>query len=168
MAYAAIGWSGRHDHESCIADALTTAEELCRARGVRLTALRRRVLELIWGSHRPIGAYTMLSAWQGERDTAAPPTVYRALDFLMEQGLVHRIQSLNAFVGCSDPDHAHHGMFLICGACGNALEIEDRKLDDAIRRAATAHGFALKRRTVEATGTCPSCTTSSSSEGQRV
>ena len=157
MAHDSGGWSGRHDHESCIADALTTAEEICRLRGVRLTPLRRCVLELIWGSHRPIGAYAVLAALRGERETAAPPTVYRALDFLMEQGLVHRIQSLNAFVGCADPDHAHNGMFLICGECGDTLEIEDAKLDDAIRSVASANGFALLRRTVEATGTCPGC-----------
>jgi len=153
----APGWSGRHNHESCIADALTTADALCRSRGVRLTALRRRVLELIWGSHRPIGAYAVLGVLRDERDTAAPPTVYRALDFLMEQGLVHRIQSLNAYVGCNDPDRAHSGVFLICGACGDALEIEDRPLDEAIKDAATTHGFAVQRRTVEATGMCPGC-----------
>lgn len=151
------GWSGRHDHQTCIADALDRADAICRARGVRLTELRRRVLELIWSSHRPIGAYAALSALRDERDTAAPPTVYRALDFLMEQGLVHRIQSLNAFIGCSEPDHAHNSMFLICSECGDALEIEDEALDDAVRSAATAHGFALQRRTVEATGTCPGC-----------
>jgi Fur family zinc uptake transcriptional regulator len=151
------GWTGRHNHQSCIDEALTTADSLCLARGVRLTDLRRRVLELIWSSHRPIGAYALLDALKGERESAAPPTVYRALDFLMEQGLVHRIQSLNAFVGCSEPDHAHNGVFLICGDCGNALEIEDDKLDSAISRAAGAHGFSLARRTLEATGTCPGC-----------
>jgi Fur family transcriptional regulator, zinc uptake regulator len=151
------GWTGRHDHETCIADALSRAEQICRIRGSRLTALRRRVLELIWSSHRPIGAYAVLSALRDERETAAPPTVYRALDFLIEQGLVHRIQSLNAFVGCREPDHAHNGVFLICGDCGDALEIEDQTLDDAIHGAARVHGFALKRRTVEATGTCPGC-----------
>jgi len=151
------GWIGRHDHDSCVADALSTAEEICRVRGTRLTSLRRRVLELIWGSHRPIGAYAVLSALRDERETAAPPTVYRALDFLIEQGLVHRIQSLNAFVGCREPDHAHNGVFLICSNCGDALEIENPALDEAIRGAARAHGFALQRRTVEATGTCPGC-----------
>lgn len=150
-------WSGRHDHTSCVADAIKTAENLCLSRGARLTPLRRKVLELIWTSHRPIGAYAVLGQLRDERDNAAPPTVYRALDFLMEEGLVHRIQSLNAFVGCSDPDHAHSGMFLICGKCGDALEIEDEALDQSIRNAASAHGFAVQRRMVEATGTCPSC-----------
>lgn len=157
MATSESGWTGRHDHESCIADALTRADGLCRGRGVRLTPLRRRVLEIIWGSHRPIGAYAVLSALRDERESAAPPTVYRALDFLIEQGLVHRIQSLNAFVGCNEPEHAHSGVFLICGDCGDALEIEDARLDGAIHDVAVGHGFSLKRRTVEATGTCPRC-----------
>jgi Fur family transcriptional regulator, zinc uptake regulator len=157
MPHDSATWTGSHDHNTCVADALSTAEEVCRVRGARLTPLRRRVLELIWSSHRPIGAYAVLSSLRDERDTAAPPTVYRALDFLIEHGLVHRIQSLNAFVGCREPDHAHNGMFLICGECGDALEIEDRKLDDSIRGAAQSHGFALQRRTVEATGTCPTC-----------
>ena len=151
------GWSGRHDHKHCVADAVETAEKLCLQHGTRLTPLRRKVLELIWSSHKPIGAYAVLNQLRDERDNAAPPTVYRALDFLMEEGLVHRIQSLNAFVGCREPDHAHSGMFLICGVCGDALEIEDDKLDEAIHNAAGAHGFAVQRRMVEATGTCPGC-----------
>ncbi len=157
MSHIDAGWSGRHDHQSCVADAMETAETVCRSRGTRLTPLRRKVLELIWSSHRPIGAYAVLGQLRDERETAAPPTVYRALDFLMEEGLVHRIQSLNAFIGCSEPDHAHSGMFLICGTCGDALEIEDERLDDSIRNAAQAHGFVLQRRVVEATGLCPGC-----------
>lgn len=157
MTRTDTGWTGRHDHEVCVADAVAAADELCRARGSRLTPLRRRVLELIWSSHRPVGAYTMLDQLRAERHSAAPPTVYRALDFLMEEGLVHRIQSLNAFVGCADPTHAHAGMFLICGDCGDALEIDDEDLDTSIHRAADRHGFKINRRVVEATGTCPGC-----------
>jgi Fur family zinc uptake transcriptional regulator len=157
MTETGSGWSGRHDHNSCVADAIETAEKLCREHGTRLTPLRRKVLELIWSSHRPIGAYAVLGQLRDERDNAAPPTVYRALDFLMEEGLVHRIQSLNAFVGCSEPDHAHTGMFLICAGCGDAREIEDDNLDEAIHKVAQSHGFAVQRRMVEMTGTCPGC-----------
>ena len=160
MAHGEADWSGRHDHQSCVADAMTAAEAVCLRRGTRLTPLRRKVLELIWSSHRPIGAYAVLGQLRDERETAAPPTVYRALDFLMEEGLVHRIQSLNAFIGCSDPDHSHSGMFLICATCGDALEIEDDALDESIHNAARAHHFSLQRRMVEATGTCPRCTES--------
>jgi Fur family zinc uptake transcriptional regulator len=93
-----------HDHSHCVHSALSEADTLCAQKGLRLTALRRRVLELVWQSHKPLGAYdilAVLSEQDGRR--AAPPTVYRALDFLLENGLVHRISSLNAFVGCVHP-----------------------------------------------------------------
>src|SRR3954453_3718975 len=93
-----------HDHADCVAAALGAAERLCARRGARLTELRRRVLELIWRSHEPIGAYALLDRLGRERGRVAPPTVYRALEFLIAHGLVHRIASLNAFIGCVHPD----------------------------------------------------------------
>src|SRR3546814_13619005 len=95
-----------HDHDHCVSHALAEADSLCARQGVRLTALRKRVLELVWQSHKPLGAYDIL-AQLTEQDgrRAAPPTVYRALDFLLENGLVHRIASLNAFIGCNHPEH---------------------------------------------------------------
>ncbi len=152
-------WPGDHNHDHCIADALDRAEELCAGKGVRLTALRRRVLELIWDSHKPVGAYAILDILKDDQRSAAPPTVYRALDFLIEHGLVHRIQSLNAFVGCADPDHAHAGFFLICNECGDAVEIEDENVDRAVAATAKGRGFDIFTQTVEATGRCPQCRT---------
>ena len=99
---------------------MAAAERLCSERGLRFTPLRRRVLELVWSSHKPVGAYALLDALRNEALGSAPPTVYRALDFLIEQGFIHRIERMNAFVGCSHPGEAHRGFFLICGACGNA------------------------------------------------
>ena len=95
---------GGHEHQSCIEDALARADDVCRERGVRLTPLRRRVLELVWSSHRAVKAYDLLAALGDAVGAAKPPTVCRALEFLMAQGLVHRIDSLNAFVGCPQPD----------------------------------------------------------------
>jgi len=89
-----------HDHASCVAAAVATAEKLCQERGLRFTSIRCRVLELVWGSHKPIGAYDILEVLGKESESAAPPTVYRALEFLIEAGLVHRLDSLNAFIGC--------------------------------------------------------------------
>ncbi len=106
---------------------MSEADALCARQGLRLTALRRRVLELVWQSHKPLGAYdilAVLSEQDGRR--AAPPTVYRALDFLLENGLVHRISSLNAFIGCNHPEHAHQGQFLICRECHAAIELEQK------------------------------------------
>lgn len=146
-----------HDHARCVADALTTAEELCAGRGARLTGLRRQVLELVWDSHGPIGAYDLLDRLRRLRSGAAPPTVYRALEFLMEQGLVHRINSLNAFIGCAHPDAPHEGQFLICSRCGTTAELDEPTIAQAIEQRARALGFVVEHRTVEITGLCPGC-----------
>jgi len=117
------------------------------------------VLELVWSSHAPIGAYGLLERLSRERRGATPPTVYRALDFLLAQGLVHRIESLNAFVGCADPAAAHAGQFLICRGCGTAAEMHDSRVNRAINRGAAELGFVVQERTVEVSGICPACRT---------
>lgn len=155
--HANRNWRGSHDHQACVVEALDVASSLCSQRGVRLTDIRRRVLELIWSSHRPVGAYAVLDILKSEHSSAQPPTVYRALDFLIEQGLVHRIESLNAFIGCADPDHVHSGMFLICDQCGDAVEMEGGGIDVAIQKSAKARGFQIQSRTIEASGLCPGC-----------
>lgn len=149
----------QHNHRDCLAAAVHTAERLCDLRGVRLTTLRRRVLELIWRSHDPIGAYAILDALRAERRRAAPPTVYRALEFLTEQGLVHRIESRNAYVGCADPEHGHTSQFLICGRCGAASELHDKRIQGVIGEDAHAVGFRIQHVVVEVIGLCPSCAT---------
>jgi Fur family zinc uptake transcriptional regulator len=131
---------------------------LCLKQGLRLTALRRRVLELVWQSHKPLGAYdilAVLSEQDGRR--AAPPTVYRALDFLLDNNLVHRIASLNAFIGCNHPEHAHQGQFLICRDCHVAVELEHKTISDAIVESALGVGFAVEGQTVEVVGLCAAC-----------
>jgi Fur family zinc uptake transcriptional regulator len=146
-----------HDHLRCVADAMADAARLCRTRGARLTPLRSRVLEIVWQQHKPLGAYGILAVLAAEGRSAAPPTVYRALEFLQEQGLVHRLSSLNAFVGCSRPGHADSGQFLICRSCGNAAEINDGGVERAITRSAASQGFSVHTHTVEISGVCPDC-----------
>ena len=146
-----------HDHRHCIEAALAAADAVCAERGVRLTELRRRVLELVWRSHRPVGAYDLLEALGEERRRAAPPTVYRALDFLMEQGLVHRIHSLNAFVGCAAAGDHHTAQFLICSDCGDATEFDDPGLDGAFERLGAERGFSVRSRVIELQGRCARC-----------
>ena len=148
---------GSHDHGACVIEALGKAETHCARRGARLTELRRRVLELVWSSHAPIGAYDVLRRLSRDHARAAPPTVYRALDFLLAQGLVHRVECLNAFVGCADPDDGHAGQFLICQACGAAAELDDPRVKRAIARGAAELGFTVAAGTVEVRGLCPSC-----------
>ena len=146
-----------HDHEHCVEDAVAAAEKLCESKGLRFTPLRRRVLELVWSNHKPVGAYSLLDLLRKEDLGSAPPTVYRALDFLIENGLIHRIERMNAFIGCSHPGEQHRGFFLICGECGNAEELESEGVADSIAASAGRHGFAARDMTLEVTGTCADC-----------
>lgn len=150
-----------HDHASCVNEALDAADRICAARGARLTPLRRRVLELVWSSHRAVKAYDLLATLGGDGPPVKPPTVYRTLDFLVAQGLVHRVDSLNAFVGCVHPDLAHAGYLLICSRCGNVQEVDDERatgpIASALERAATAAGFRIESETVELHGVCAAC-----------
>lgn len=147
-----------HDHSHCVSHALAEAEDICLRQGARLTALRKRVLELVWQSHKPLGAYDILAVLsEADGRRAAPPTVYRALDFLLENGLVHRIASLNAFVGCNQPEHSHQGQFLICRNCHVAVELEHAAISQAIISSAQTVGFAVEAQTVEVVGLCAAC-----------
>lgn len=146
-----------HDHRHCVAEALANAERLCRERGLRLTARRRRVLELVWNSHRPVGAYDILEAMSDEGRRPAPPTVYRALDFLMDAGLVHRLDSLNAFVGCRDPEHPHAGQFLICRRCRSVAELDDAELQRVVNAKVAEAGFRAEAQMLEIQGVCSRC-----------
>lgn len=148
----------RHDHEHCIESALSDAESVCAAHQARLTPLRRRVLEIVWQSHQPLGAYAILEELARDGRRAAPPTVYRALEFLQAYGLVHRIASLNAYVGCPHPGHAAQSQFLICTGCATAVELVDAEVEQTIRGSARALGFVPEGCLVEVTGRCPECT----------
>ena len=147
----------KHNHARCISRALSQAQNHCSRNEVRFTATRRRVLEIIWQNHCPLGAYAILEILVGEGRSCAPPTVYRALDFLLEQGLVHRIASLNAFVGCMHPGHVSTGQFLICESCGTATELDDVRVEKAISRGADSVGFRARVHTIEVAGVCPNC-----------
>lgn len=146
-----------HNHDACVSQALAEARAICQQQNARLTPTRERVLELIWQSHKPLGAYDVLAKLTSEGHNAAPPTVYRALDFLQQYGLVHRIASLNAFSGCTHAGEHHTGMFLICRACGNVLELMESSVTTAIENAASAEAFQPEAVTLEVAGLCPGC-----------
>ena len=147
----------QHDHAGCVASAIATAEQLCAEQGLRFTAIRRRVLELVWDSHKPIGAYDILETLGKESKSAAPPTVYRALDFLIEAGLVHRLDSLNAFIGCPDPASRHAAQFLICRSCHTVAELGDADIEKIVVRKAGEFGFTAVRQMLEIEGLCKLC-----------
>lgn len=150
--------SPHHDHNRCIADALTAAQQVCQQKGARMTSLREQVLRLIWSSHQPLGAYKIMEmlAQQSTRHIA-PPTVYRALEFLLDNRLIHRINSLNAFIGCTHPDSRHATNFLICNHCGIAIEFSHKNLQQNLINAAEEAGFSADTHSIEISGTCTSC-----------
>lgn len=147
-----------HNHSHCVSDALAAARALCSQRGARLTPLREQVLELIWQNHKPLGAYLLMDMLsEASTRRVAPPTVYRALDFLLEQGLIHRINGLNAFIGCPSPGRKHQSHFLICRHCGVAVEMAASNVTQAIQVAARNAGFSVDSHSVEVMGVCPTC-----------
>lgn len=146
-----------HNHGKCIEDAVAAARSICQSRETRFTPLRSRVLELVWSGHKPITAYEILDLLSEGTKRVAPPTVYRALDFLIEEGFVHRLESLNAFVGCPDPAHKHQGHFLICRECRTVAEVNDQKLHNHIARTAEANGYTCENSMVEIMGICENC-----------
>lgn len=147
----------RHAHGDCLDAAIGAAETVCAERGLRLTPLRRRVLELVWHSHEPVKAYDVLDQLRHDHRGAAPPTVYRALEFLQAQGFVHRIESLNAFIGCGAPQESHDGQFLICRSCGTVAEIDDADITHLLSRKAQSLGFTIDNETIEIRGLCAGC-----------
>jgi len=149
-----------HDHVSCRNKAIHTAEQLCTVRGVRLTPTRRRVLELIWESHRAVKAYDLLDQIKPLERTAKPATVYRALDFLLEQGLIHRVESLNAFIGCSCSERQHEQLLLICVQCHEVEERPGVAVMEAVARELQQAGFTIHRKAIEIHGLCAHCTAS--------
>jgi len=141
-----------------IEDRLTQAAALCEKNGAQLTELRRSVLSLILAADCPLTAYQLLDQLKPIRKGAVPPTVYRALEFLIQNRLVHRIERLNAFIPCLGADHDHPDVqFLICGQCGTVTEIEDHGVSEALAKAAETKGFAPRQAIVELDGVCREC-----------
>ena len=147
-----------HDHARCSAEVLSHAEALCRARKQRLTPMRRQVLNALASSHRPIGAYEIMDIVAADGSRPAPITVYRALDFLIEQGLVHRIESRNAFLACARRHESGTVVaFLICEKCGAVGEAPAGAIMQTVGAAAKSMGFTAKMSVIEITGLCAHC-----------
>ncbi len=136
---------------------LARAQAVVEAQGGRLTPLRGEVLRLILETEAPIGAYDLLARLRERRGNAAPPTVYRALDFLLASGLVHRIARLSAFVACIDHEPGHAAQFLICRRCGEVTEIDAPRVVAVLEEEAGRHGFSITGATIEAEGICAAC-----------
>ncbi|MFM2588726.1 zinc uptake transcriptional repressor Zur [Vibrio sp. TBV020] len=133
-------------------------EEICTARGVRLTTQRKRVFELICASPKAFSAYELLEELKLSEPQAKPPTVYRALDFLLEQGFIHRVESTNSYIQCCSCNaHKHFSHLLICDKCGNVIELQDDSLVALLANNAEKHGFTINNHVIESHGICQSC-----------
>lgn len=144
-----------HVHDS--AAFMREVAVLCKERGLRLTPLRENVLRLVANAVRPVKAYDLMDLLRDEKGPAAPPTVYRALDFLLENGFIHKLESINSFISCHQPHTPHSVPFLICNDCGYALEMEDEKATRILTQQAIALGFRPEAQTLEVHGRCAKC-----------
>ncbi|MGY9045664.1 hypothetical protein P775_00180 [Puniceibacterium antarcticum] len=152
----AVGFE-THDHASCISSGLETVVQDCADKGLQLTPVRRRVIELLLQQHRAMGAYEVLDLLRAEGLGSQPPVAYRALEFLVKHGFVHKIERLNAFIACAHPGERHAPAFLICRSCDAVAEAHLANAAATVRDAAQDLGFAVERMVIEAEGLCPAC-----------
>jgi Fur family zinc uptake transcriptional regulator len=163
MKNASLTTAHHHDADPAPAGAgsseaaLALAEEYCRERGEKLTPIRRKVLELLLASGRATKAYSLLDDMRQIHPGSAPPTVYRALDFLLSAGLVHRIESINAFTVCHDLTQCQHGILVVCQQCGNVTELHQPKLRQALVAQIEDAGYSLASDEIELKGLCAAC-----------
>ena len=146
---------GHHVHDA--RGFVLAVEQACKTRGLRLTPLRAQVLALVAVAGKPVKAYDLLDKMKVENGSSAPPTVYRALDFLLEQGFIHRLASINAFVSCHHPQVQHSVPFLICDGCQNSVELEDDGVSHLLEKQANAQGFKTRAQILEVHGLCSDC-----------
>ena len=147
-----------HNHSRCISAALEQAKHICKSKKLRLTPTRALVLKIIWQGHQPLGAYQIQDTLADlNKKSIAPPTVYRAINFLLSHGLIHKVHSLNAFIGCPFPNSPHSNLFLICENCGNTAEVSDNSLNTILGSFCDRAKFDLKTQSIELSGTCARC-----------
>ena len=153
----ALTFACERHHALCIEEALEHAKRVCEREGERFTDLRKQVFAIVWAEHKPVKAYDLLSELSSIRKGVAPATVYRTLDFLQSQGLVHKLESLNAYLGCSQPEIEHRGHFLICECCEEVRELEFAPFSQSIDEIEKAQKFQIKHTTIELFGRCIKC-----------
>lgn len=137
---------------------LRTAELACARSGVRFTPIRRAVLEALWAAEEPVGAYDLIRRLESRLVRRfSPPTVYRALEFLLEQRLVSRIETRNAFVPRVHPEHEPACAFFICETCGTSAEVDNPQVEALFETDAAGLGFRIGKRVIELQGTCANC-----------
>lgn len=148
----------KHDHTSCVSDAMASADAYCQQNNLQFTPVRRRVLEILVSEHKAMGAYDILPTLAAEGLGKQPPVIYRALEFLVSNGFVHKVERLNAYIACSHPGTNHAPAFMICRSCSRVVEAEVQPTA-GLKTAAAELGFTIEETIIEAKGLCPSCQT---------
>lgn len=146
-----------HQHKDCVDSALLHAQQICTQKNLKLTPIRTKVLELIWQSHKPTKAYDLLAQLSNHNHLEKPPTVYRALEFLLKHRFIHRIESCNAYIGCEYSDEHHDSQFFICNQCEQVKEVRAPKLNQILLETSNKQGFTPNMTHVEIHGTCAQC-----------
>ena len=147
-----------HDHRACFRGSMGSLEKHCFENNLKLTPLRKKIFEFLLKDHQPLGAYQILDLLRKSGFSSTPPIAYRVLDFLIEQGFVHKIKRLNAFVACSHPGKVHSPAFMICRKCEKVAEIDEKKSGINLKKAAPLN-FIIEEAIIEVVGLCTSCTT---------
>lgn len=141
----------KHNHADCVSSAIAVVEKACADNGLQLTPVRKRTFEILLEAHAALGAYDVLARLDAEGLGSKPPVAYRALAFLVDNGFVHRIERLNAFVACAHPGASHDPAFMICRGCKKVAEA------DLTAFPAATSGFQIEQTVIEAEGLCPAC-----------
>ena len=147
----------KHSHHRCIKEALLHAEQVCIKRKCRLTSIRKKVLELVWSNHTPIKAYDILAQLSSDDFIEKPPTVYRALEFLLDLNLIHRIESQNAYIGCNTDHESLDSKFFICDECNEVEEISEQKINKVLSDISKKQSFIPNLVKLEIHGICAQC-----------
>ena len=157
LHFSEVSMRKNHHHSKCIKEALKRAETVCAERDIRLTPIRKRVLELVWQSHQPVKAYDLLAQLSTDGHVEKPPTVYRALQFLQENNLIHRIESSNGYIGCEYEHKEMDSKFFVCDQCHEVEELHETKLDKTLNEMSKKQGFIPNQTNIEIHGTCANC-----------
>lgn len=146
-----------HNHDQCMKVTLADVDEICRSKSLRMTSIRKRVLEILLESHTAMGAYEVLERLAAEGLGSQPPVAYRALEFLIENGFVHKLQCLNAYIACGHPSDTHNPVFLICTGCNCVAETKSDDASHLVRDTAKKLGFVSQNSVIEVKGQCADC-----------
>ena len=146
-----------HDHRKCSKKVIQNAEETCLKFSLNFTPIRKKVLEIISSNHKPSRAYDLLEKLRDDGFCDKPPTIYRALDFLIENKIVHKLNTINAYVACFDEESEEISCFLICEMCQEIEEFHNKNLNKVLTNIGKKRGIEIKNLNLEIGFKCQEC-----------